>query len=112
MALVIFFVPEPSRGVAEMVRVTRPGGLVSAYAWDRTSDGFPWNPIERAMAAEGVTALTPIRDDVSALPVMRSLWIDAGLIDVETMPITVQRGFSDFDAYWSVGTTAPGIGRC
>ena len=26
MALVIFFVPEPAKGVAEMVRVVRPGG--------------------------------------------------------------------------------------
>ena len=34
MALVIFFVPEPARGVAEMARVVRPGGSVSAYAWD------------------------------------------------------------------------------
>ena len=34
MALVIFFVPEPSKEFAEMVRVVRPGGLVAAYAWD------------------------------------------------------------------------------
>jgi ubiquinone/menaquinone biosynthesis C-methylase UbiE len=34
MALVIFFVPEPIKGVAEMARVVRPGGTVAAYAWD------------------------------------------------------------------------------
>jgi len=34
MALVIFFVPEPAKGVAEMVRVVRPGGTVATYAWD------------------------------------------------------------------------------
>ena len=32
MPLVIFFVPEPARGVAEMARVVRPGGLVAAYS--------------------------------------------------------------------------------
>jgi ubiquinone/menaquinone biosynthesis C-methylase UbiE len=30
MALVIFFVPDPARGAAEMARVVRPGGLVGA----------------------------------------------------------------------------------
>jgi ubiquinone/menaquinone biosynthesis C-methylase UbiE len=28
MALVIFFVPDPAKGVAEMVRVVSPGGTV------------------------------------------------------------------------------------
>ena len=34
MALVIFFVPDPAKGVAEMKRVVRSGGTVAAYAWD------------------------------------------------------------------------------
>src|SRR5947207_4043137 len=34
MALVVFFVPDPRKGVAEMVRVVRPGGLVASYTWD------------------------------------------------------------------------------
>src|SRR5581483_231005 len=34
MPLVIFFVPDPAKGVAELARVTAPGGLVAAYAWD------------------------------------------------------------------------------
>jgi ubiquinone/menaquinone biosynthesis C-methylase UbiE len=32
MALVIFFVPDPARGVAEMARVVAPRGAVAAYA--------------------------------------------------------------------------------
>jgi ubiquinone/menaquinone biosynthesis C-methylase UbiE len=31
MALVIAFLPEPAKGVAEMARVVRPGGLVATY---------------------------------------------------------------------------------
>jgi ubiquinone/menaquinone biosynthesis C-methylase UbiE len=32
MALVIFFVPDPAKGVAEMARVVRRGGVVASYA--------------------------------------------------------------------------------
>src|SRR5206468_12295984 len=34
MALVIFFVPDPAKGLAEMARVLRPGGTTAACAWD------------------------------------------------------------------------------
>lgn len=42
MSLVIFFVPEPARGVAEMARVVRPGGVVAAYVWDVMGGGLPF----------------------------------------------------------------------
>lgn len=41
MALVLFFVPDPARGVAEMARVVAPGGIVAAYSWDMLGGGFP-----------------------------------------------------------------------
>ena len=44
MALVIFFVPDPAKGVAEMVRVVGPGGTVAAYAWDIVGGGSPTSP--------------------------------------------------------------------
>src|SRR5262249_9385592 len=42
MPLVLFFVPDPARGVAEMVRAVRPGGTVAAYVWDMEDGGFPY----------------------------------------------------------------------
>src|SRR5260370_31257555 len=39
MALVIFFVPDPAKAVAEMVRVVPPGGTVATYVWDNLSGG-------------------------------------------------------------------------
>lgn len=33
-ALVLNFVPEPARALAEMARVTRPDGVVALYVWD------------------------------------------------------------------------------
>src|SRR5262249_2087980 len=43
MALVIFFVTDPAKGVGEMARVVRRGGTVAAYAWDMLGGGFPPN---------------------------------------------------------------------
>ncbi len=54
MALVLFFVPEPAKGVAEMARVVRPGGLVAAYLWDFGGGGFPSEPIQAEMRAVDV----------------------------------------------------------
>ncbi len=41
MGLAIFFVRDPAKGVAEMVRVVCPGGMVATYAWDIERGGFP-----------------------------------------------------------------------
>lgn len=54
MPLVIFFVPDPAKGVAEMARVVRPGGIATAYAWDMTGGGFPYEILLAEMRARGV----------------------------------------------------------
>jgi ubiquinone/menaquinone biosynthesis C-methylase UbiE len=53
MALVIFFVPEPAKGVAEMVRVVRPGRTVATDARDMVGGGYPGEPIHAEMRAMG-----------------------------------------------------------
>ena len=110
MALVIFFVPEPAKGVAEMVRVARPGGLVAAYAWDMLGGGFPGEPIHAEMRAMGLNILRPPRADASRLDTLRKLWADAGLDAVETRDITVQRTFADFGDFWTVSLKGSSIG--
>jgi ubiquinone/menaquinone biosynthesis C-methylase UbiE len=55
MALVIFFVPDPAKGVAEMVRVVAPGGTVATYAWDVMGGGIPTEPIFAEFRAMGIT---------------------------------------------------------
>lgn len=104
MALVIFFVPDPAKGVAEMVRVTRPGGLVAAYAWDMPGGGFPLDPILAELKALGMTPPRPPSADVSRIESMAELWTQAGLSDVETREISVRRHFADFDAFWHAST--------
>ena len=109
MALVIFFVPEPTRGVAEMVRVVCPGGSVSAYAWDMTGGGFPYDAMHVEMRAMGMTILAPPSPGASRLEAMQELWTGAGLEAVEARAITVQRTYAGFDDYWATILGGPSL---
>jgi ubiquinone/menaquinone biosynthesis C-methylase UbiE len=84
MALVIFFVPDPAKGIDEMVRVVRPGGTVAAYIWDMPGGGHPLELIHAEMNAMGFTAPWPSRSDISGLEALRRLWSDAALKEIET----------------------------
>ncbi len=109
MPLVIFFVPDPPKGVAEMARVVRPGGLVTAYGWDLAGGGFPYHSLQEEIRALGGTVPLPPRPDASRLDVLHDLWTGAGLIDVETRVITVERSFDDFDDYWTTILGGPSV---
>lgn len=110
MALVIPFVPVPARGVAEMVRVVRPGGRVAAYTWDMVGDGMPVAPIQQELRRLGVEPPLPPSAAVSGIDAIRELWIAAGLEDVEAREIRVSRTFPDFEDFWSLALTSGGLG--
>ena len=101
--LALNFIPHPSVGVAEMVRVVRPGGVVAAYVWDYADQmqlmRYFW---------DAAAALDP---DVSQLDegrrfplchpdALESLFRGAQLRDVESRAIDVPTRFRDFDDYW------------
>lgn len=109
MALVIFFVPEPARGVAEMVRVVAPGGMVAAYAWDMDGGGFPLEPVTRELRAMGFQLASPPSPDASRIDQMQRLWRDAGLQQIATRQIDVTREFESFEEFWSASTSASTI---
>jgi ubiquinone/menaquinone biosynthesis C-methylase UbiE len=110
MALVIFFLPSPAKGVAEMARTVKSGGLVSAYAWDALGLGMPHAPIGKELRAMGLQPGLPPSADASRINVMHDLWKGAGLREVETRVIDVQRTFADFEDYWATNLLAPTIG--
>lgn len=101
--LVLNFVPEPARAVAEMRRVVRPSGAVAAYVWDYAGEmqlmRVFWDAAVELdpSAAEldegrrfGFCRPEPLRD----------LFQSAGLHDVEVRGIDVPTRFRDFDDYW------------
>ncbi|MBW6397577.1 methyltransferase domain-containing protein [Roseomonas sp. HJA6] len=107
MALVLFFVPEPARGVAEMARVVAPGGLVAAYAWDLPGGGFPIAVVQEEMRAGGIEPPLPPHPEASRQDVLEALWTGAGLRDVAVRAITVTRHFADFETYWAICLRGP-----
>ena len=111
MALVLFFVPEPARGIAEMMRVVRPGGLVAAYVWDVPGGGLPIEAVRAALRESGIEAAAPPSAAVSAMPALQAAFTGAGLAQVETRSITAERRFDDFDAYWAAALMVGGLGE-
>ena len=110
MPLVIFFVSDPAKGVAEMTRVVRPGGFVAAYAWDMLGGGFPYHALQAEMRALGFPPSKPPSPDASTESGLRDLWAAAGLTAIETRPITVERTFADFDDFWTTVLGGPSVG--
>ena len=109
MPLVIFFLPVPAQGVAEMARVVAPGGSVTAYAWDMPGHGFPYDALQAEMSAMGIIVPKAPSPEASRLEVMQKLWADAGLRGIETRAITVQRTFADFEDYWGTVLKGPSV---
>ena len=108
-ALVLFFIPDPARGVAEMARVIRPGGGVCGYVWDFHGGGFPYFALQDEMARMGMQPMLPPSVEVSRLEALRRTFEGAGLVDVETTELVVQRRFSDFEEFWTAASRGPAI---
>lgn len=109
MAFVIYFVPDPAKGVAEMVRVVKPEGVVAACAWDMMNGGFPFNAIQVEMRELGIPPTFAPTSEASRIETMRELWTAAGLSAVETYQFTVNRTYDDFDELWAASSMTASV---
>jgi SAM-dependent methyltransferase len=101
--LVLNFVPEPDRAVAEMTRAARPGGVVAAYVWDYAGEMQLMRHFWDAAAALDPAARA--LDEGARFPLcqpapLAALFRGAGLTAVEVRAIDVPTVFRDFDDYW------------
>jgi ubiquinone/menaquinone biosynthesis C-methylase UbiE len=103
-ALVINFIPDRARALAEMARVTRSGGLVGGYIWDFQAELSPSGPFRLALQefVKGVPPLPGTED--SAPSRLRSLFEQADFADIVTTSFEVTVEFPDFNAFWIAQT--------
>lgn len=106
--LVLQFIPDAARAVAEMCRVVRPGGTVTAAIWD-SYGGFPYSRIMWDIAAVlDPSVERPLFLSLSAPDEMASLWRQLGLVDVEQTSLLVRMEFSCFEDWWMPFTSGEG----
>ena len=98
--LVIAFMADPDRGLAEMARVTSPGGRVAACMWD-TAEGMTmmklyWAAVQAAGSpARGEDGRPGTREG----DIARRLTA-LGLVDVVDGALEVQASYEGFDDLW------------
>jgi SAM-dependent methyltransferase len=100
--LVLNFVPDAAAALQQMIRVTRPRGVVAAAVWDY-GDGMQM----LRMFWDAAVALDPgaAPRDERHMPLctrgsLTELWRTHGLRDVVEQPLTIDMAFPTFDDYW------------
>lgn len=99
--LVVHFMTDPVRGIAEMARVTAPGGRVSACVWDHGGGSGPLSDFWRVAAL-----LAPdVRGEASLNGASEGQLVDiferAGVLDVTQAVVSCTVAFRDFDDWWT-----------
>ena len=108
-SLVIGFMRDPDRGVREMRRVTRPGGVVAACMWDIAGGGMTMLRIFWAAVREvDQDAQGERRMAGTAAGDIGQRFRHAGLRDVIDLAITAQANYAGFDDFWKPFTFAVG----
>jgi len=103
--LVLHFVPDAARAVAEMRRVVRPAGVVAAVVWDHLG-GMPG----MRMMVDTVAALSEagrqLRSRYCFQPMMqpgemKRTFVEQGLADVTETELMIRMDYQNFDDYWA-----------
>ena len=103
--LVLHFVPDAGKAVAEMRRVVRKGGVVAAAVWDHLG-GMPG----MRMMVDTVAALSEggrqLRSRYCFQPMMqpgemKRTFVEQGLLEVTETQLMIRMDYQAFDDYWA-----------
>lgn len=116
--LVLNFVPDRLKALAQMKRVTRPGGTIGFYVWDYAGGGVEFMRTFWQAAA----ALDPTAADLAetrrfpfcTADGLREMAAAGGLPDADCTAIDVPTRFRTFDDFWRPFTlgAGPAPGYC
>jgi SAM-dependent methyltransferase len=106
--LVVHFMEDPVRGLAEMGRVTREGGVVAACVWDHAGGQTPLAPFWVAVreldpdeeGEQGMAGSSPGH--------LTELFGEAGLSDVEETALPIRVEAATFEEWWEPFTLGVG----
>jgi len=111
--LVLNFVPEPSKAIGEMARVTRAGGWIGGFVWDY-ADGMQFMRVFWEAAVE-LDPSASLHDEGQLFDICRPGAIEnafrkAGLNPVAATELIVDTVFESFDDFWVpfLGGVGPG----
>lgn len=101
--LVLNFLSDAAKAVAEMRRVVRPSGTIAAYVWDyATGMEFLrrfWD-VAIVLDPDAVVLDEGRRSRVCTPQPLAELFRDSRLVDVSTTAIVVPTRFENFDSFW------------
>jgi ubiquinone/menaquinone biosynthesis C-methylase UbiE len=103
--LVLHFVPEASKAVAEMRRVVKKDGVVGAAVWDHLG-GMPVMRMVLDTMAPIDEAAQRLRSHYCFQPMMRpgemaATFRSAGLGEIEETSILIRMDYASFDDFWA-----------
>ena len=97
--LVLTFMNDAPRGVAEMRRVVRPGGVVAACMWDRQGMDM-LAAVHRTQRVVADSGPTEARTLYRSREEIEGLFAGPGFADMQTELLEVEREYTGFDEFW------------
>ena len=101
-ALVIHFVPDRPKAFREMLRVTKPGGIIGGYTWRKspTIIDAPYGPLARGVTEIGGDVMSSPTVSEAMPDGLRATLTAEGYQDIEITTIEASQTFRDFEDYW------------
>src|SRR5215831_3888087 len=98
--LVVHFMADPVRGLSEMARATRDGGVVAASVWDLAGGQSPMTPFWSAARTLDSTVQGETERAGAGEGQLPDLFLDAGLTDITETALPVHVEHPTFEEWW------------